>query len=674
MGKLAKIEIMFDGATWTDVTAYCQGFNYTGHLNNQADTINSKFAKTLKTDYPALREWLPIRYSEGWVTSTDRVAFKGIITRIKSEYDYIHIDGADDIYKLLKDDKTAVYNDDDIYAGKISAIAEDIMDEIVPTNVEDSGTSVVLTQFVTSYKTNRLERASVLARILDWIILFDPESGSNGEAYFVPKGYWENTRVINIPTDVTERPKWDSDSTQLFNIIRLIGGTSSGVRTKLFTGDGAEDTFSIDFTPSDSVLVEVYDGADWIEQVQGTPGVSETFDYSIDKFNKQIIFEAASIPPALADSVRVTVSAQIPPIVKLRNDSSIVLYNKGENEDGLIGISKTVIEPDIKNNTDAYTRAKNLLSTYSWPFLSTQLKLTPTADYLGNYKLGERVYVTDADYGLTNREFIITEIERSWPGGGAIITVGDRLYKTGGDVSDIRKRLEQLEGELAGDFEILAEFQDVSHELELVRNTLSFSTYAICDSFILDHDVNGLIEDGKILDDFESGFAANWSTSNCSLAEETTEYQTGVMSCEITPTDNCSIITTQSFGDLSEFTGVNSGTPSQGTIGLWVNNNTSTISEVRLKIGSDSSNYAYYTASIYASDLGFDWQDDWTYLLFDLDNPDSVEGTPDWTTCDYAVIEIDLSSIVGVIYIDYFTISGSNYRGLNGLGERIMEL
>lgn len=135
---------------------------------------------------------------------------------------------------------------------------------------------------------------------------------------------------------------------------------------------------------------------------------------------------------------------------------------------------------------------------------------------------------------------------------------------------------------------------------------------------------------------------------------------------------SCSITSAQSFGDLSSYTGQNTGTPSQGTAGLWVNNNYSIISTVKLKLGSDSSNYAYYTGSIYdPGSYGFTWQNGWTYLTFDLDVPDSVTGTPDWTACDYAVIEITFTN-VGVIYLDYLTISKSNYIGLNGLGSRTM--
>ena len=492
--KLGKVEISFDGVTYTDVSTYVRGVNYKGILNNQADILKVKFLKSLSTHY-TIREWLNIRYSEGWVTSTDRRPFKGVITRVKSEYDYINIDAADDIYKFLKSEKTSVYNKDtDPQAGVISAIAEDMMDEVVPTNVENSGTSNVLDQFVTSYKTNILERITVLAKILDYIILFDPEQGTDGEAYFVSKTYFTNARPLVIPDDVMIRPKWDSDSTQLFNDLKFIGGTSSGVRTKLFSGNGVLLVFDVDLTPTDSVKVEELIATVWTEQVQGTPGVSATYDYSIDKFNKQIVYKAGNAPANASNNVRITISAQIPPIVHLMDNTSIALYNTGYDLDGnIVGIKKTIIEDDVKSNIDAVVRATKLLSLYSQPFLSTSLTLKPEVDAVSNYKLGDTIQVTDPGQGFVSKEFVITEIERSYPGNGATLTLGDKLYRLGTDVSEIKKRLDQLEANLSGDYEILADFRSVSHENEFFRKTLVITSDSIVgENLIWDHPVYGL--------------------------------------------------------------------------------------------------------------------------------------------------------------------------------------
>jgi len=668
--KLSKIEISFDGgSTYTDVSTYCKGWTYKGTLDNIADIANVKLNATIKDTY-TLEDYLYIKLYEGWSTSTDRLVFWGVITRITDEYSYINIECADKTYLLLKSKQVAVYNSSDSFGGVISAIAKNIIENAgLSATVVTTDATTNLDQFKVNDDTNALERLTALAKAVDYNILYDPEDDI---VYFVSKGYFTNATVLTIPDDTTERPKWDKDATRLFNDLTLKGGTSSGVRTKLASGDGSETTFAVDLTPTDSVKVEVDIVGTWTEQVQGTPGVSSTYDYYIDKANKQIIFNSGSEPAVGVDNVRITISAQIPPSVNLIDETSIASYNLGlDSEGNYLPIKETIILDDIFSVSDAFVRGQKILDLFKEPFYYTSVPQKPSKDVLANYKLGEVIAVTDDNVGFDERSFVITEIEREWPGGGPKLTLGDKAYKIGQFESMTDARLKRLEGLLSGDYEVLNATRGFFNSLTVTTTSASYQETCICDSFILGHPVNGLLGMGQILDDFEAGFTADWSTSNCAIAEELTEYLTGFGCCKLTPTNDCSITTTQSFGDLSSYTGESSGTPSQGTIGLWVNNNTSTISEVRLKIGSDSSNYAYYTGSVYQSTLGFDWQDDWTYLVFDLDVPDSVTGTPDWTTCNYAVIEID-SDTSDVILVDYFTISSSNIIGLNGLGSRTM--
>jgi len=676
--KLSKVEISFDGGTtWTDVSDYCRGWKYQGRLNNEADLLNIKFVFDIKDTY-TLMGWLPIRVYEGWLTSTDRLVFKGVITRIVDKYDYLVVDAADEIYKLLKSKRIAVYNKDtDPTAGVISAIAEDLIDEAGLTGeVEASGALLTIDQFITSDKTNVLERVSALASSLNWILLYDPEDDNT---YFVSRGYFTNANVLTLPIDTATRPKWDEDVTRLFNDLTFKGGVvSSEDEPELFTGDGVENTFTLAKTPTDTVLVEVDAGAGFVKQVPGTVGVTSAFDYSINKANKQIIFEAASIPPAGADNTRVTYSSQSPPIVHLTNPTSINLYYTMVDGAGeKTGIKETIIQDDVTSNDDAEVRAQELLNTYSEPFYSTTVTLKASVDKARDYKLGDMIPVTDSNIGFTERNFIINDIERTWPGAGAKLSLGDSAYRLGQIENDLQSRISKLENQLSGDYNLLADYATFDHSIKFIRDTLVVSQNLVCDSFILGHpEDNGKIGYGIKLDDFTTNFLVNWTGSGFNLSEEAVIVLVGAKSGQLdyVAAGTHSITSTQTFGDVSTYTGTNSGTPSKGTAGVWINNDTSTITEVKLKLGSGASDYAYYTATIYGADLGADWQDDWTYLLFDLDDPDAVEGTPDWTACDYAVIEITLSSVAGTIYIDYFTISQSNLIALNGLGSRSMQL
>jgi len=498
--KKTKVEIDFnDGNGWTDVSSYNKGWKYTGDLNNRPDLLTIKLLKTIKDSYN-LSCWNAIRVYEGWTTSTDRLIFKGIITEIKDEYNLLMVDCADEIYKLSKSNRVKVYNrDTDPTAGKISAIAKDMIKEVLPVVVEDSGTLNTLRQFITTVKNNVLERVSTLAKIIDYIILYDPEYNSNtGSVFFVSKGYWTNSNSLTLPNDATEIAKWKEDSTQLYNELTLYGSATSAESPQyLFSGDGTTKTFTIDVTPSDSVLVEVYDGSNWIRQTRGTEGVSASYDYWIDKPNKQINFVTA--PASGTDNIRITTASQVPPVVRVRDESSIALYNKGKDSEGNYKpIPKTLTVTDVYNTEDALTRAKKLLSTYSVPFYTTTVQLQGTTDKNNYYKLGELITVTDASRNIYNREFLITRIIREYPGGGAKITIGDSTYRIGTSELEIKKRISDLEQQLQGDYQVLTDFLNVSHTNEFYRNKINVKSEDITGDYLIwDHPTYGVWDNYK---------------------------------------------------------------------------------------------------------------------------------------------------------------------------------
>jgi len=202
----------------------------------------------------------------------------------------------------------------------------------------------------------------------------------------------------------------------------------------------------------------------------------------------------------------------------------------------------------------------------------------------------------------------------------------------------------------------------------------------ITDSFVLGHDDNGIIGvDGQILSNGDD--QGDWSNSGFSAKSENTDsdYCRTIdksIKCDWTSTGTATLTNTQTIGDLSDATGESSGTPSKGTIGLHAYLPASSeISDVKLRIGSSASDYiecnAYYlTDPDFGLEAKLSTNDGWNYLRFDLDNPDSTSGTPDWTDVDYMRLEITKVSSTGTVYLDYLTISESNVIGMNGLGDR----
>ncbi len=186
-------------------------------------------------------------------------------------------------------------------------------------------------------------------------------------------------------------------------------------------------------------------------------------------------------------------------------------------------------------------------------------------------------------------------------------------------------------------------------------------------------------DEAFIIDGMES--AASWSDQSGSLTETITNdstashYWTGTQGVNISWAESSGtgiIRSIQSYGNFQNAVGVASGTPSRGTFGVWVYTPVASAqSSFKLRIGSDASNYAQYTATFYAQT---EWSNTFsngvrTLLQFDADNPTSVTGTPVWTAIDWIEIEWTANA-AGNFTIDYLTISKSNEISLCGVGDR----
>jgi len=89
--------------------------------------------------------------------------------------------------------------------------------------------------------------------------------------------------------------------------------------------------------------------------------------------------------------------------------------------------------------------------------------------------------------------------------------------------------------------------------------------------------------------------------------------------------------------NISTYTGVSSGTPTAGRLGIWIKANDSTkVSSVVVKIGSGASHYLALTIPITSNE--------WVYYT-PLLTSGVVTGAPDYTDCDYlAIIATETSS------------------------------
>lgn len=125
--------------------------------------------------------------------------------------------------------------------------------------------------------------------------------------------------------------------------------------------------------------------------------------------------------------------------------------------------------------------------------------------------------------------------------------------------------------------------------------------------------------------------------------------------------------------DLSTALGTNAGSFTQGTFGLHMQIDNTTVlrdtDTLQLKIGSSPNDYAVWTLD--RSELRPDGE--FTYYTFSHSDYDSITGTPDWTNADF--YELTLFEETGnttdtFIYVDYLTVSDRDTVGATGVGAR----
>ncbi len=680
VSNLPKLkEVIIDGV---DVSSFVLAFEIEEHWDETIKAANVVLKRTVNTVLDFNDKELSgatITVTRGVSLATETYLFRGFVRKIDFEGGLVKI-GCEDKLSICK--YTIVNTSYDINvdpeAGVISEIVTSLVDEntsltIDATSVVNSGTVNVIKKFVLRQRV-LMDALQELAYQLDYQIYYDPETD---KVHFEPKGYLTSATVLTVGTEIVQLPKWTIDSSRLFNRIIVKGSPQEKLTVEgPFALDGVAQsdwtTTSITLDNKPIAVKVLADAANppTTERVGGIEGSTSTFDYEVDTELLQIAWSSTYTPLA-TDFAQVEYTFLQSVLIVRKNSTSISLYTGGE--------AKTVSQfrEDIKNVDDAEKWAAKQLAMFSVPFYKTQLKIrsTPTL------KVGTVYRIVDNSQNI-DRNLMVKKIRYSWPYRYDEIEVSDQEFRTANWGSDTLARLKRLEEKQADNDDLLVDFIDLVREFKFERRYNKILRRKIFDSYLYNHPVNSLIEMGIILDNFDSS-DANWTESaGITDTDESGAGNfltgTGSLKVEFTDTGSQTLTTTQSFGDVSTYTGVANGTPSQGTCGLWWKSpNTTGITAIKLRIGSGASDYIECSGREYATvdgynnfgNLTFDLRTAWNYYLFDLDNPDSTVGTPDWTACDYARIEFTVAS-THTGYVDYLTISQSDLIGLNGYGDR----
>ena len=593
---------------------------------------------------------------------------------------------AKDQLALLVNKQIMHYYDSSVLAdpaypdGKISNIFIDMVETYggLSTNsgatVQDSGTETVQKKF-NCRNADPFERCRKLADTLGWCFYYRADTGF---VYFEPKNYTVNATVLTVGSNVVEIPHWEYNRSEMINDLRLEGAQQRVKESEVFSGDASETVFDLTHIPED---IAVYYSA--AKNYSTTSKIASeiligdiqnsiaTHDYEVDKKNQKIEF-TSFVPANSANNILAEVSYFAPIPVHLIDPDSITTYGT---------YAKTVTLTDVITLQDAWKRAENILSKYALPFKSTTLKvLWDSAQAL---EVGQSIRVIDSiNTPNVDQFFTINKIYDSWPDAIIEIEVGDKQYSIEEYLSNVVERIKRLEETVIGTTDAVTEIRQQTILCNYVPESVSVVLKLVNDSFILGDPINSVLYDADetaILDDFED--KTDWLDSGLTFVltdDSTAEHywvgSQGVNAAWSESSGTGEIHASISSVDLEPITGVASGTPSQGTAGLWIYcASGAAISELKLRLGSSDSDYKEYIAQTYAqrnSVTGsFSLQDGLNYLVFDLNDPDDTAGTIDWNAVDYAQVRFTVVAASNATF-DYLTASKSNDIGLNGLGDR----
>jgi hypothetical protein len=112
--------------------------------------------------------------------------------------------------------------------------------------------------------------------------------------------------------------------------------------------------------------------------------------------------------------------------------------------------------------------------------------------------------------------------------------------------------------------------------------------------------------------------------------------------------------------DISDLVGAASGTPTKGALMIWgETSDQASITSIKVRIGSDSSNYAEITMPDLTTAT------DWQYLSADFDTG-VITGTPDWTAVVYAAIIIT-QTVTGQVKFNGLRVNAANSFTMYGV-------
>jgi len=640
---MALIRVDIAGIT---VTTRIRSVSVESTYGNNITSCKLELVKKVEDDVTlAINQTVEIwRSFTGSITDPTDKKFNGTIETFETSGGNVTIKCNDVLKSLVDTEVTKVYVDTDKDAGLISNIFYDLVvayGNLTMTSATLQNTTKTLDMFVCN-DSSLYERCKKLAEIVDYQFYYRADTGY---VYFEPTGYGVNSNTLIVGTHITEKPKWEEERMDMINKLTLRGAKQL-VQTEEYFPSSSQTLLLIN-TPEDLIVL---DGTTILKG--GITSVTTSPDYTVDKINKLVTLDAS---PASTVTIRYSYNVPIP--IRSSDDVSIATYGTKQ---------KTITYLDTRNFDDAVTRVKSKVSKNKNPFVRARLKVAKHDTF--GIKVGESIPISDAINTERNKNYNIFRFTQQWPLNFDLIEVGDRPFESPLYYASIEERLKRMEDEENRDIDIVPTLVQAGANITLARKTLNIYTNKLNDSFILGHADNGVLGRGEQLEEFNSG-VGSWSASGGNIYSNTTQTIAGSASMGVIPTGTTvTITTTQSLGDLSRYSGLASGTPTSGMVGLWAYViSTADIVGAIVRIGSSASDYAEVIGRCYGESALDFAETGYNYILFPLTSA-TVTGTPDWTAVDYERFEIGTTGVEFIL--DYNTIGTGSVIALNGFGSR----
>lgn len=274
----------------------------------------------------------------------------------------------------------------------------------------------------------------------------------SGLVYFEPKGFLGQNGTLTVGDNIQKNLKWNYDATELLNDVTVFGAKTNVQTEKYFSGDAVETDFALDFEPVD-IRVEYPVGT---VLKGGLPNEPEA-QYYLDKTAKKVVFTDA--PASASNNVYIRYSYAVPVPVTGYNQASKTAYKLHK---------KTMFFDDIQTTNDAELKVKQLLNSYSQPFVSTTV--VPITQY--DLHVGQTVRVVDALHD-EDRIVLVNSIKKVWPHTGDTIDVGDKTWKTSNWQVEVMDRIMKLEEQNAKISEYLVHVINSEHSANFRKKSLN---------------------------------------------------------------------------------------------------------------------------------------------------------------------------------------------------------